>query len=249
MRAYRLFMAEDDARLGALVAEYLSDHGFDVTVERRGDHAVDRILTEQPDLVILDLLLPGVDGFEVFRRIRCGFRGRVLFLTARRSDMDEVAGLEMGADDFVTKPVEPRVLLARINAVLRRSGLPPTPDRPTARRLTLDRVRREAWVGDVALPLTAVEFDLLEVLARHAGQVVSRATLYECVLGTRYDGVDRGMDVHVSRVRKKLKDAGLESEPIKAVRGTGYQLVVPAGPSPTPPWSGNRPARRHRRES
>lgn len=227
MDAHRLLVVEDDVRLGKLVAEYLEDHGFSVALERRGDRAVDRILAEQPHLVILDIMLPGLDGFEVFRRTRSGFLGRVLFLTARQSDMDQVAGLEMGADDYVTKPVDPRVLLARVHALLRRPGLAPDAGRSEVGSLSLDRGRREARIAGSELVLTSAEFDLLWVLASRAGQVVSRASLYPAVLGLDYDGVDRGIDVHVSRIRKKLKDAGLDDDPIKSVRGSGYQLVVP----------------------
>jgi two-component system response regulator RstA len=227
MDAHRLLVVEDDVRLGKLVAEYLDDHGFVVSLERRGDRAVDRILSEQPDLVVLDVMLPGLDGFEVFRRICRGFLGRVLFLTARQSDVDHVAGLEMGADDYVTKPVDPRVLLARIHALLRRPGAPVELGRATVGALSLDRGRREARVGDAELVLTSAEFDLLWMLASRAGQVVSRSALYPTVLGQEYDGVDRGIDVHVSRIRRKLKDIGLDGDPIKSVRGAGYQLVVP----------------------
>lgn len=227
MDAHRLLVVEDDVRLGKLVAEYLDDHGFTVGLERRGDRAVDRILVEQPDLVILDVMLPGLDGFEVFRRTSRGFLGRVLFLTSRQSDMDQVAGLEMGADDYVTKPVDPRVLLARIHALLRRTVPPADVGCAEVGPLTLDRRRREVRVGTAELTLTSTEFDLLWFLAVRAGQVVSRASLYPSVLGMDYDGVDRGIDVHVSRIRRKLKDAGLDDDPIKSIRGSGYQLVVP----------------------
>ncbi len=226
MESLRVLLVEDEPRLGALICEYLKGNGYQVGLEARGDRAVDRILAEQPDLVLLDVMLPGLDGFEVFRRARTGFTGRVLFLTARRADVDQVAGLEMGADDYVLKPVDPRVLLARVHAVLRRPTSPPD-ERVGVGALALDRGARTATFCDIDLGLTSAEFDLLWVLAVRSGHVVARQSLYRTVLGIEYDGVDRGIDVHISRIRKKLREAGSPGEPIRSVRGAGYQLVVP----------------------
>lgn len=224
----RVLVVEDDVRLGLVLTEYLAENGYRTGIEARGDRAVERILTEQPDLVVLDVMLPGMDGFEVFRRIRSSYRGRVLFLTARRADVDQVAGLEMGADDYVAKPVDPRVLLARVNAVLRRGALPPESPRLVVGPLVLDRGARRISMDGAPVPMTSAEFELLWVLAMRAGNVVSRESLYRVVLGLEWDGVDRGIDVHVSRVRKKLKDVGLDGDPIRSIRGAGYQLVVPS---------------------
>ena len=227
MGSERILVVEDDPRLGRLLREYLSENGFEVQLEDRGDTAVNTILTWRPALVILDLMLPGLDGFEVFRLVRPLFSGRALFLTARRGDVDHVAGLELGADDYVTKPVDPRVLLARVRAVLRRgegSSQPLT--HLLVGLLEVDRpARRATWEGR-QLTLTSAEFDMLWCLALHAGEVVDRDTLSPVVRGVSYDGVDRGLDIHVSRIRRKLRDAGAGADLIKGVRGTGYQLLV-----------------------
>ena len=227
----RILLVEDDPGLGSVLQEYLSEEGLDVMLEGRGDLAVPRILGEKPDLVVLDLMLPGIDGFEVQRRIRPDYTGVVIVLTARRGDNDQVALFEMGADDFVTKPVDPRVLFARIKAHLRRQATPEGPTRPTGHRigsLTVDRaLRRANWASQI-VPLTSLEFDLLWMLAEHAGSVVERDLMYTEVMGTRYDGLDRGVDSHISRIRRKLRAAGMEEDAITSVRGVGYQLTVSA---------------------
>lgn len=223
--APRILVVEDDARLGRLLVEYLASHGYHVDLEPRGDTAVARILADQPAVLVLDLMLPGIDGFEVYRRVRSGFRGRVLMLTARRADADHVAGLELGADDYVTKPVDPRVLLARVQVLLRRAPAEPDPARLVHGTLTLDRTLREVTIRGTPLALTGVEFDLLWLLASHAGGVVGRERLHRDVRGVPYDGLDRSVDIHVSRLRRKLKDAGLDGD-VKALRGVGYQLAV-----------------------
>lgn len=225
-----VLIIEDDPELGPLLAEYLAEEGMRTSVEADGARAVHRIVSEQPDLVLLDINLPGMDGFEVHRAVRPLFRGVILVLSARRADLDQVAALEMGADDYVTKPVDPRVLFARIKAHLRRVRLEREqrdvePARRTVGQLTLDRVTRAVHVGSVSSPMTSLEFDLLWALARAAGTVVSRDRLSEDVLGTKYDGMDRGVDSHLSRVRRKLREAGIRGDPIRSVRGQGYQLV------------------------
>ncbi len=223
----RLLVVEDDLRLGELLVEYFRGHGFVVTHETRGDRAAGRVLEVCPDVVLLDLMLPGLDGLEVFRRIRPTFPGRVIMLTARRTDVDQIVGLEMGADDYVTKPVDPRLLLARVNAVLRRAAASATGvDYLQLGGLVIDRAIRTASVGNAALPLTGAEFDLLWHLATRVGQPVSRDELYAGLRGIAYDGVDRGVDIHVARIRRKLRDAGADPDLIKSVRGTGYQLGI-----------------------
>ncbi|MFO0729324.1 MAG: response regulator transcription factor [Myxococcota bacterium] len=222
-----LLIVEDDEALAQLLSEYFQSNGFSTEVVARGDLAVERILGAAPRLVILDLMLPGIDGFEVCRRVRPQFRGGILMLTARKGDVDEVLGLEFGADDYVTKPAYPRVLLARVRSLLRR--LEEKREEPSLQRragaLLLDRGRREASIAAVALKLTALEFDLLWRLAESPGEVVERERLYREVLETEWDGLDRGVDIHISRVRQKLVAAGLEPSVIKSVRGTGYLLV------------------------
>jgi DNA-binding response OmpR family regulator len=226
----QVLVVEDDPGLGPLLAEYLTEEGFHATVETNGQRAVSRILSERPDLVLLDLNLPGLDGFEVHRAIRPQYDGIVIVLTARRADLDHVAALEMGADDYVTKPVDPRVLFARVKAHLRRSLIERSkrdvePIRLAVGPLQIDRAARRALIGNARVDLTGLEFELLWTLARAAGTVVARERLYEEVLGTRYDGLDRGVDSHMSRIRRKLRDAGAASELIFAIRGQGYQLV------------------------
>jgi DNA-binding response OmpR family regulator len=224
----RILIVEDDARLAALLQEYLSSSGFDVDIESRGDRAVERICKEDPALVILDLMLPGASGFEVCRLARQSYARGLLILTASKAEVDHAVGLEIGADDYVVKPVEPRILLARIRSLLRRTRNTPAavaPSEITVGALSVNRFAREAHVGSSLLPLTAIEFDVLMLLARRAGEVVSRDELYQQVRGVPFDGIDRGMDVHVSRLRQKLQAGGLEATALKSVRGLGYLLV------------------------
>ena len=226
-----IVVVEDDDRLAQLLVEYLGQHHFQIERVRRGDEGVERILATQPDLVILDLMLPGLDGLGVCRRVRDRYRGAILMLTASQSEADHVAGLELGADDFVTKPLEPRILLARIRTLLRRigsasrnaAGQEPN-DRVAAGPIAVDLVTREATFAGEPVPLTTMELDVLALLVREAGSVVTRDVLYERICGTAYDGLDRGMDVHVSRVRRKLQALGFEPQRLKSVRGAGYLL-------------------------
>jgi DNA-binding response OmpR family regulator len=224
----RILIVEDDARLAALLQEYLSNSGFQVDIESRGDRAVDRICKEEPELVILDLMLPGASGFEVCRLARQSYARGLLILTASKAEVDHAVGLEIGADDYVVKPVEPRILLARIRSLLRRtrnSMSTVSPSEINVGALAVNRFAREASVGSCVLPLTPIEFDVLWLLARRAGEVVSRDELYQQVRGVPFDGLDRGMDVHVSRLRQKLQAGGLETTILKSVRGLGYLLV------------------------
>jgi DNA-binding response OmpR family regulator len=218
-----ILVVEDDAKLAGLVCGYLASHGFVVAVEPRGDSAVARILDEQPDLVILDVGLPGLDGFAVCRAVREGLRGAILMLTARGDDPDEVRGLELGADDDLAKPVRPRVLLARVRGLLRRRPESVEPAREVSvGGLVVDAGSRRAAVDGQAVELTTAEFDLLWFFACRVGEVVDRDRLYRGVRGVAWDGVDRSIDLRVSRLRRKIG-----AHRIKSVRGTGY-LMVPA---------------------
>lgn len=240
----RVLLVEDDARLAELVSEYLADNGFDVGVEMRGDRAVDRITAEQPDLVVLDVMLPGLDGLEVCRRVRPHFRGGVLMLTARGDEIDEVVGLEVGADDYLAKPVRPRLLLAHLSALLRRvrglapsaptpgpppaTGRPADPDPPLSiGPLSVDPRARAATLAGRPVDLTDAEFDLLLLLAQHAGEVLTREAIYQELRGIEYDGVDRSIDLRVARLRKKLDDDAKQPRLLKSVRGVGYLLAWP----------------------
>jgi len=228
-RRPRILLVEDDARLATLLQEYLTSHGFLVDLESRGDRAVDRIRHEDPALVILDLMLPGLGGFEVCRRAREQYGRGILMLTASKAEVDQAVGLELGADDYVIKPIEPRILLARIRSLLRRldGSLANTapPAALTVGSLGINRAARDVTVDGARVELTSVEFDILWLLARRAGEVVTREELYLQVRGVSYDGLDRGMDVHVSRLRQKLEAAGFDRRALKAVRGSGYLMV------------------------
>jgi DNA-binding response OmpR family regulator len=207
----RILVVEDDKRLSVLIRDYLRQQGYQVAGERRGDRAAKRILHEQPALVVLDLTLPGKDGLAVLQQVRPAYGGLILILTAREDDMDQVAGLEMGADDYVKKPVEPRVLLARIRALLRR---PPTsdsnhpqqsdgyPDKLNFGGLSISRLAHRVCLQGKTIDLTTSEFELLLLLAANAGTILDRDTIYKVLRGINYDGLDRSVDVSISRLRK-----------------------------------------------
>ncbi|PKO87629.1 MAG: DNA-binding response regulator [Betaproteobacteria bacterium HGW-Betaproteobacteria-12] len=222
----RILLVEDDARLAELTAEYLTKNDLKVSIEPRGDTAETRILAEQPDLVILDVMLPGKDGFEVCRAVRPLYRGVILMLTARDEDFDQILGLEMGADDYIAKPVQPRVLLARIKALLRRL---PTAGEASGEseslifgQFRISQATRTATLADASIDLTTAEFDLLWLLASHAGNVLSRDDLLQELRGIGFDGLDRSIDARISRLRKKLNDDPENPTRIKTVRGKGY---------------------------
>ena len=228
----RILLVEDDDRLATLTAEYLRKNDYEVNIEIRGDTAEARILQENPDLVILDVMLPGKDGFEVCRAIRERFKGVILMLTARDEDLDQILGLELGADDYIAKPVQPRLLLARIKALLRRSpsgeaSSGETVDNGQPTQLSfghfmISQATRNASLGGVLIDLTTAEFDLLWLLARHAGSILSRDDLLLQLRGIGFDGLDRSIDARISRLRRKLGDDPENPTRIKTVRGKGY---------------------------
>lgn len=222
-------LVEDDLRLAELVRSYLQNNGFRVTVEHRGDRVVERVQRESPDLVILDLGLPGKDGFSVCRELRAAFSIPILMLTARDNDIDHVVGLELGADDYVIKPVEPRVLVARIQALLRRSRTPDAAENRTLRfgALSINTAARSVTLDDEPVTLSSNEFDLLLFLASSAGEIRSRETLYQQLYKREYNGLDRTLDVRISHLRKKLGDTG-DPEKIRTVWGHGYVFVPDA---------------------
>lgn len=222
-----VLIIEDDERLAGLTRDYLEANGFRVTIEEDGARGVERILAIQPDLVILDLMLPGEDGLSICRRVRSDYPGPILMLTARTDDMDQVLGLEMGADDYVPKPVQPRVLLARMRALLRRLDAADSSadTRLVFRDLEIDNATREAWLRGDRIDLTSAEFDLLWLLASHAGRVLTREEIFSQLRGIRYDGQDRSIDVRVSRIRPKVGDDPHHPHRIKTVRSKGYLFV------------------------
>ncbi|MFG6665910.1 winged helix-turn-helix domain-containing protein [Halomonas sp. HNIBRBA4712] len=223
-----VLIIEDDQRLAGLTRDYLENNGFRVTVEADGGKGVERILELTPDLVILDLMLPGEDGLSICRRARPNFAGPIMMLTARTDDLDQVLGLEMGADDYVPKPVQPRVLLARMRALLRRTDAPAAPNgevRLQFANLDIDSATREAFLDGERIDLTSAEFDLLWLLASNAGTVLTREEIFSELRGIKYDGQDRSIDVRVSRIRPKIGDDPHHPHRIKTVRSKGYLFV------------------------
>lgn len=228
-----LLLVEDDLELAALTKDFLEGEGFHVVVESDGKIARDRILSDPPNLVLLDIMLPGMNGYTICQEVRETYRGPILFLTARDEKLDEIVGLEMGGDDYVTKPVQPELLLARIRALLRRITDTQKDDAPKQVKLgtlIVDARRREAYVGDRRFDLTTFEFDLLWFLANRVGQVVSRQDIYQALFHYDYDGLDRSVDVYISRLRQKLGGDASPSFVIKTVRGVGYLLAAMTGP-------------------
>ncbi len=231
----RILVIDDDTELCELLTDYLSGEGFEVQTANRGDQGADRALSEDYALVVLDVMLPNLNGFDVLRKIRQSSQLPVIMLTARGDDVDRIVGLELGADDYLPKPFNPRELVARIRAIQRR-----TEDAAGLQSARQDSAA-ELSVGDIclcpanrsvkragkAVDLTSVEFTLLEVLLRQAGQVISREELVEKALGRRLTAYDRSIDVHVSALRKKLGHQYRDTERIKTVRGVGYLYSQP----------------------
>jgi two-component system response regulator CpxR len=222
----RILMVDDDVGLCEVLAERLASEGFALEAVHEGIRGLERARSGDHALVILDLMLPGLAGLEVLRRLRPHSGIPVLILTARGEDVDRILGLEIGADDYLPKPFNPRELIARIRAILRRTMALEAPTQQlSAGDISLDLPAREAWIHQHKLHLTSVEFSLLEAFLRKAGHVVSREQLTETVLGRKVVGpFDRVIDVHVSNLRKKLGESPA-GERIKAVRGAGYQFV------------------------
>ena len=226
----KILLVEDDEKLASLVKQYLEQSDFDVLIEGRGDRAADTLAQFQPDLLILDIMLPGKDGLTLCKEVRPTFRGPILMLTARDEDFDQVLGLEFGADDYVIKPAEPRVLLARIMALLRRTQRP-ADSKPTALDfgdLHIDLSSRNVTLDGEPILLSTHEFELLAIIAGQAGQILSRDYLFQTIYKREYDGFDRSMDVRISQLRKKLGDSGDEPQRIKTVWGKGYLFVADA---------------------
>lgn len=215
-------MVDDDPRLAAMVSEYLGEAGLRVSVAPDGRSGLERLAREPYDAVILDLMLPDMDGLEVCRRLRGRSDAPVLMLTARGDAMDRVVGLEMGADDYLPKPFEPRELLARVRAILRRREAGRGAGVLRFGRLEIDRDARCARVDGVERPLTSHQFTLLVALAEHAGRVLSREALMDLVRGETLEAFDRSIDVHVSRIRAAIENDPRHPRRILTVRGAGY---------------------------
>lgn len=231
----KILVIDDDLELCDLLQDYLGGEGFSVDVVHRGDEGAQQVLKEAYSLVVLDVMLPGMNGFDVLRKIRETNRTPVIMLTARGDDVDRIVGLELGADDYLPKPFNPRELIARIRAVQRRT------DSTDTAAVEKKKVSSEISVGDISLcrtdrsvtkddrliELTSVEFNLLDVLLELAGQVVSRELLVEKVLGRELSAYDRSIDVHISALRKKLGHYHGNIERIRTIRGVGYLYTLP----------------------
>jgi len=232
----RVLVIDDDIELCELLGEYLTPEGFELESVNDGKAGVEVALSGAPSLVVLDVMLPEMNGFEVLRRIREHSKIPVIMLTARGDDVDRIVGLEMGADDYLPKPFNPRELVARIRAIQRRAETPAakeTPGTAPSERLVLGDIVLNVGSRTVKqrgreVDLTSVEFSLLEMLLRQAGQIVSREDLVRSVLGRRLSPYDRSLDVHISSLRKKLGHQVGEMERIKTVRGIGYQYALSA---------------------
>ncbi|MGJ9407433.1 response regulator [Nesterenkonia aurantiaca] len=231
--ADRVLVVDDEVDLARLIEGYLHKAGLDVAVRHDGTEAVAAVRSFDPDVVVLDLGLPGIDGIEVCRQVRTISDCHVLMLTARDDEIDKIIGLSVGADDYVTKPFSPRELVARVQAMLRRARthnaqVPTTPEAPAQKLviedLVVDEAARRVQLGGEQVALTRIEFDLLVSLATHPHQVLSRAQLVELVWDTAWTGEDHLVDVHIGRIRKKLNDDASDPRFIHTIRGVGYRM-------------------------
>jgi DNA-binding response OmpR family regulator len=223
--AARILIVEDDRRTASILERYLRDAEFDVAIARDGRSGIACYLERRPDLVILDVMLPEADGFEVCRRIRDAGDTPVIMLTARVEESDRLRGLAGGADDYVTKPFSPRELVARVHAVLRRTGERRTPLQTRFGSLELDPIASEARIAGAVLALTRTEYRILEALATSPGVPWSRGRLLERVFGWDYEGSERTVDTHVANLRRKLSGAGEGAPRVATAFGRGYRLV------------------------
>lgn len=228
--AKKILLVEDDTSLAQWVSEYLIEQGFDVVLCHRGDEAVQAVKKHNPDLVLLDLMLPGKDGMSVCRDLRIFYHQPIIMMTAKGDEIDEVLGLEVGASDYVIKPVRPRVLLARINAVMReKQGSSDTnSDEISIGSLQIDTLSRDVFLDGTKLALSNAEYSLLFYLASNADQILDRDSVFLATKGREYDGLDRSVDVLISALRKKIGDDPQSPNKIKTIWGKGYLFVSQA---------------------
>lgn len=227
----KLVIVEDDKRLAKLIGSFFERSGFHVDLFEFGQPAIDFCKSRSPDIIILDLNLPDIDGISVCSQLRQFYKGRILILTASGNDLDQIDGFETGADDFVSKPVEPRVLLARINALLKRDKIMSANKNPNLLsfgHLIIDKISRTVQLNNKIINFTSNEFDLLNLFAENAGIILSRDKLYQSLKGFGYDGMDRAIDIKISRLRKKLFDDATDPKRIKTIWGKGYLFVPTA---------------------
>lgn len=225
-------LVEDDNDLAHLIKDFLSRYEFEVTIIGNGIEAVERIVLDKPDIVILDIMLPGQSGMEVCKQVRATYKGFILMQTALDDDIDQMMGLELGADDYVIKQVQPRLLLSRIRALLRRAPENSEQTNNVAVNniivgsLVINITSRKVTLDESHIDLTTAEFELLYLLARNSGKVMSRDDIMQHIRGYEHDGLDRSIDRRISRLRKKLLNDSVQSELIKTIRGKGYQLCM-----------------------
>jgi two-component system response regulator RstA len=229
----KILVVEDDAPLAESICEYLTFEGYHIEIVSDGEMAVSKILEWQPALVILDIMLPKKDGLTVCREVRPFYNGFILMFTAREEEIDQVVGLEIGADDYLLKPVKPRLLLAKIKAFLRREqstenlrAAQPAIEHLVFGQLAIDTQQRSVILDNSPVQLTDGEYDLLILLAKNAGNILSRSDIVEQVKGYHYDGIERSVDNHISQLRKKLGDDARNSFRIKTIRSKGYLFVA-----------------------
>lgn len=236
LKQIKLLIIEDDDKLRTLMAQYFAKHECQVTTLPSGEEAISQIKHKNPHVVILDINLPGQNGFEICKSLRPDYQGHIIMLTARDEPYDNVLGLEIGADDYLIKPTELRVILAKINTYIRRQNTQQEPSRnsscltqETTNKLSFGRLqihpsKRKAFVNDTPIALTDSEFELLHHLALSPGTIQSRASILQATRGIDYDGFNRSVDSKIVKIRKKLSEAGLPDDTIASIRGKGYSF-------------------------
>jgi len=229
----KILIVEDDIPLAESINEYLTYQGYQIKVVSNGEQAISSLLTWQPALVLLDVMLPKKDGLTVCREVRPLYNGYILMFTAREEEIDQIVGLEIGADDYLLKPVKPRLMLAKIKAFLRREQTVDIRSKNqlvnqsiTFGQLTINLQKRSVILNELIIQLTDGEYDLLILLAKNAGEILSRNDIVEQIKGYHYDGIERGVDNHISQLRKKLGDNARNSFRIKTIRSKGYLFVA-----------------------
>jgi two-component system, OmpR family, response regulator RstA len=224
-----VLLVDQDERYCQDLQSFLVENGYDVSLEHNGSQALNRITAESPDLVLMEIDLPGENGLTICKLSRRHYHGKILFLSDRDAELDEVLGLDMGADDFISKRASNRLILARLNARNRTDAnidsTKENENRLTFGSLVIDKTMREAWLNDDAIELTSAEFDLLWLLSSHAGEILTREDIFHELRGIEYDGQDRSVDVRVSRIRPKVGDDPIHPKRIKTVRSKGYLFV------------------------
>ena len=226
MNTAKLLLIDDDRELGEMLKEYLEAEHLDVAHQLSGEDGIEALKDGDYELVILDIMLPGMNGLDVLKTIRADSNVPTIMLTAKGDDIDRIVGLELGADDYLAKPFNPRELLARIKAILRRGTAEAPSQRLEAGEVSIDLKAQRVIAGETTLKLTGSEFDLLVCLAESPGTVLPKDELTQRALGRKHMPYDRSLDTHMSNLRKKLADAGVESPTIQSRRGVGYSLLV-----------------------